>query len=262
MKEVLVETRRFLALFLFCLMVWRGGIVTAMAAEIKVMSAGAVKPAVTELAEVFGRETANDVIFAFATVGTLQQRIAAGERADIFIMSDTAIDDLAKKGIVVAGMRTDIARVGIGVAVREGTPLPDISTPEALKETLLSVKSLVYMDPSKGGSSGIYFATVLERLGIADAVKGKTVLWPSGYAAEALLKGEAEICIHQISEILAVKGVTLVGPLPRELQKVTVYSAGLAAGAASTEAARAFIQFLVSSKARPKFMAVGLDYKE
>ncbi len=233
-----------------------------MAAEIKVMSAGAVKPAVTALAGVFRQDTGHEVKFTFETVGTLQKKILAGERADLFILSDTGIEDLIRDGIVMTGARTDVARVGIGVAVREGTPAPDISTPDALKKTLLSAKSVVYMDPSKGGSSGIHFAKVLERLGIAEQMKKKTVLWPSGYAAEALLKGETEICIHQISEILAVKGVTLVGPLPRELQKITIYSAGLAAGAASPDASKAFIRFLTSPAARSKFAAVGLDYKE
>jgi len=234
----------------------------AMSAEINVMSAGAVKAAVTELAKEFQRETGHGVTFTFATVGALQQKITAGERADLFIMSDTAIEDLIKKGVVVSGSKTDIARVGIGVAVREGTPLPDISTPEALKKTLLSARSLVYMDPSKGGSSGIHFAKVVDQMGIADALKDRTVLWPSGYAAEALLKGEAEICVHQISEILAVRGVALVGPLPSELQKVTRYSAGLVTGAASPDAAKAFIRFLTAPSARSKFSAVGLDYTE
>jgi molybdate transport system substrate-binding protein len=118
------------------------------------MSAGAVRPAVVDLAETFRRETGHVVQFTFATVGILQQKIAAGETADVFIMTDAAIDDLARKGIAAAGTRTDLARVGIGVAVREGAAVPDISTPEALKQTLLSAKSLVYVDPAKGGPAG------------------------------------------------------------------------------------------------------------
>ena len=174
------------------------------AAEITVLSAGAVKPAVADLAEAFGRETGHEVKFTFGTVGTLQQKIAAGERADLFFMTDVAIEELARKSIVVSGTRTDIARVGIGIGVREGASKPDISTLEALKQTLLSTKSLVYMDPARGGTSGIYFAGVLERLGIADAVKAKTTLWPAGHAAEPVAKGEVEIVVHNISEILAV----------------------------------------------------------
>ncbi len=236
---------------------WKAG-----AAEIIILSAGAVRPAVAGLAETFRNQTGHEVKFTFGTVGALQQRIAAGERPDVFFMTDVAIDDLERKGFVVPGTRTDIARVGIGIGVREGAPQPDISTPEALKQTLLSTKSLVYMDPARGGTSGIYFAGVLERLGIADAVKPKTTLFPSGYAAELVAKGEVELVVHQMSEILAVKGVTLVGPLPREVQKVTIYSAGLATNAASPDAAKAFVEFLTSPRARLKFLEVGLDYRE
>ncbi len=234
----------------------------AAAAEIKVLSAGAVRPAVAGLAETFRSQTGHDIKFTFGTVGSLQQKVTAGVKADLFFMTDVAIDDLVRKGIVVSGTRTDIARVGVGVGVREGAPKPDISTPEALKQALLSTKSLVYMDPARGGTSGIHFASVLDRLGIAEAVRAKTTLWPAGYAAEPVAKGEIEIVVHQISEILAVKGVTLVGPLPREVQKVTIYSAGLAANAASPDAAKAFIEFLTSPRARLKFSEVGLDYKE
>jgi molybdate transport system substrate-binding protein len=146
--------------------------------------------------------------------------------------------------------------------VREGAPRPDIATPEALKQTLLAAKSLVYVDPARGATSGIHFASVLQRLGIADTVKSKTILIPTGFAAEVVARGEAEIRVHQISEILPVKGVTLVGPLPRELQKVTIYSGGLAAKAAQPEAARAFLAFLTRPAFKPKLAAAGLDYRE
>ncbi len=233
----------------------------ADAAEVKMLSAGAVKAVVPELTEAFQHETGHTVRVTFDTVGALRRR-ASTESADVLILTDAAIDDLARQGIVVAGTRTDIARVGIGVAVRQGAPLPDISTPEAFKQTLLSVKSLVYVDPAKGATSGIHFAGVLQRLGIADAVKDKTLLWPGGFAAEAVAKGQAELCVHQISEILPVAGVTLVGPLPRDLQKVTTYSAGLAARSAAPEAARGFLAFLARPAFKPKFAAAGLDYRE
>src|SRR6266567_389686 len=194
------------------------------AAEIKVLSAGAMKGIVTELAETFRQETGNTVII---TSGT------AGEVTDVVIVTDTVLEQLAAKRLVVADTRADLARTAIGVAVREGTPLPDISTVEAFKRTVLAAKSLVYTDPGRGATSGIHFAGVLQRLGIADAVKDKTVLWPGGYAAEAIVKGQAELCVHQISEILPVKGVTLVGPLPRELQKITTYSVALSSRAAT-----------------------------
>ena len=235
--------------------------VGAAADELTVLSAGAMKAIVTEMAESFRRETGHTFALTFDTVGSLRQR-AAAEPADVLILTDAAVDDLVQKGIAAAGTRTDIARVGMGVAVREGAPVPDISTTEAFKQALLSAKSIVYVDPARGGTSGIHFASVLERLGIADAVKGKSLLWPGGYAAEAVVKGQAELCVHQISEIIPVAGVTLVGPLPKEHQKITVYSGALAARAPSPEAARAFLAYLSRPALKPKLAAAGLDYKE
>src|SRR5437773_2227233 len=147
-------------------------------------------------------------------------------------MSDDAMDEMTRQRAVIPGTRTDIARTGMGIAVREGAPKPDISTPEALTQTMRAARSLVYVDPAQGGTSGIHFAGVLERLGIAEAVKAKTRLVPGGYPAELVAKGEVELVAHQISEIVPVKGVALVGPLPKDLQKITTYSAGLAAGCA------------------------------
>jgi molybdate transport system substrate-binding protein len=234
----------------------------AEAAEIKVLSAGAMKSIVTELGEAFKQETGHTLQMTFDTVGAQSKRLSGGEAADVVVLTDVAIDQLEGQGLVVAGSRADIARVGVGVAVREGAPRPDIATPEALKQTLLAAKSLVYVDPARGATSGIHFASVLQRLGIADAVKSKTILIPTGFAAEVVARGEAEICVHQISEILPVKGVTLVGPLPRELQKVTIYSGGLAAKSAQPEAARAFLAFLTRPAFKPKLAAAGLDYRE
>ena len=221
-----------------------------------------MKTIVTELGEAFKQETGHTLSMTFDTVGAQSKRLSGGEPADVVVLTDVAIDQLEGQGLVVAGSRADIARVGVGVAVREGAPRPDISTPEALKQTLLSAKSLVYVDPARGATSGIHFASVLQRLGIADAVKSKTILIPTGFAAEVVARGEAEICVHQISEILPVKGVTLVGPLPRELQKVTIYSGGLAAKAAQPEAARAFLAFLTRPAFKSKLAAAGLDYRE
>jgi molybdate transport system substrate-binding protein len=231
------------------------------AAEIKVISAGAVRSIVSELAPAFEKESGHKVTLSFGTVGVVRQKLAA-EPADMVIMSDTALDEAIRQGSVVAGSRADIARTGMGVAVREGAPKPDISTSEALKQALLAARSIVYVDPAQGGTSGIHFAGVLQRLGIAEAVKPKTTLVPGGYPAELVAKGEVELVAHQISEILPVKGVTLVGPLPKDVQKITTYSAGLPTKAETVEAARVFIAFLTSPAAKPKFAAAGLDYKE
>jgi molybdate transport system substrate-binding protein len=233
----------------------------AQAAEVKVLSAGAVRSIVTELARAYETETGNTVALAFGTVGLVRQKLTS-DPVDVVIMSDTALDDAIARGSVAADSRTDIARTGMGIAVKEGAPKPDIATPEALKQALLAAKSIVYVDPAQGATSGIHFASVLQRLGIADAVKSKTTLVPGGYPAELVAEGKVELVAHQISEILPVKGVTLVGPLPRELQKVTTYSAGRAVKAADIELARGFIAFLARPAFRAKFAAAGLDYKE
>jgi molybdate transport system substrate-binding protein len=233
------------------------------AAEIKVMSAGAMKAMVSEVGAEFTRETGHTLAMTTGTVGQLRDKLLAGEAADVVVMSDTAIDQLIGQGQLARGSRVDIARTGIGVAVRDGAPKPDISTPESFKQTLLAAKSITYVDPASGGTSGIYFASVLQKLGIADAVKGKTVLRPGGgYIAELVARGEAELAVHQISEIVPVKGVTLVGPLPRELQKVTVYSAALPARGTNTEQAKAFVEFMARPAFKARLAAAGLDYKD
>jgi molybdate transport system substrate-binding protein len=241
------------------------GIVTpgsSAAAELKVLSAGAVRAIVTDLAEAFGKETGHTVTLTFGTVGQMRKKLAAGEAADVVIMTDVAVDQSASEGRVVSGTRTDIARTGMGVGVREGAPRPDIASPDALRRALLDAASVTYVDPAQGATSGMHFASVLERLGIADAVKPKARLVSGGYPAELVAKGEVAMVIHQISEIVPVKGVTLVGPLPRELQKLTVYSAGVVAKSAAEEHARAFIAFLTRPAFKPAFAAAGLDYRD
>jgi len=237
------------------------GASAAEAQDVQVWSAGAVRSVVTDLAAAFRAETGRAVELSFGTVGVTRQRLAGNEPVDVVIMTDVAIDEAVTRGAVVAGSRVDIARTGMGVGVREGAPLPDIGTPEAFKQTLLAAKSLVYVDPAQGATSGIYFAGLLERMGIADAVRGKTQLVAGGYPAEKVAAGEAELVVHQISEIVPVKGVRLVGPLPPSLQKVTVYSTGLATRSRSPEAARAFMAFLARPVFRPKFAEAGLDYR-
>ena len=233
----------------------------AQAAEVKLLGAGAVRAIVTELAQAFEKETGHKVTMVFGPVGVTRQRLAS-DPADIVIMTDVAIDDAIKQGGVVAGTRADIARTGMGVGVREGAARPDISTSEALKRSLLAAKSIVYVDPAQGATSGVYFAKLLQTWGIADAMKPKTTLVPGGYPAELVAKGDVEMVVHQISEIVPVKGVALVGPLPKDVQLVTTYSAGIATKSTAPEAARAFVAYLTASSVRPKFAAAGLDYME
>ncbi len=233
----------------------------AQADDVKVFSAGAVRAIVTDLAEQFRQETGNTVTFSFGTAGQTRQKLLSGEPVDVVILTDAGIDDMIRQGALASGSRADLARTGMGVGVREGAPKPDITTSEAFKTTLLKAKSLVYVDPAQGATSGVHFKSVLERLGIADAVRSKTQLVSGGYPAEKVASGEAELVVHQISEIVPVKGVTLVGPLPPDFQKVTVYSAGLAARSPSPGAARAFVAFLTRPAFKPKLAAAGLDYR-
>jgi molybdate transport system substrate-binding protein len=237
------------------------GAAPVLAAEVRVLSAGAMKAMVTELSEGFKKDTGHTVVITSDTGGGLRKRVEGGEKADVVIAPDAAMDALVKSNHTVAATRADLARTAIGVAVRQGAPQPDISTVDAFKRALLEAKSIVYNDPAIGATSGIHFASVLERLGIAEAVKPKTVLWKGGYAAEALVNGQAELCVHQISEILPVKGVTLVGPLPAEINRVTTYTGALLASSPMPDAGRAFLAYLARPEFRPKFAAAGLDYK-
>jgi molybdate transport system substrate-binding protein len=230
----------------------------AAAAEIKVLTAGAYKQVVLALQPNFEKQTGHKLIVDNGTVGQLLKRIDGGEAFDVVIVSPGAIDDLAKKGKVVAGSHVNIARVGIGVMVKEGAPKPDVSTVDAFKKTLLSAKSVAYIDPKSGGSSGIYLAGLFEKLGIANDLKPKAKLIDGGYVADAIAKGEAEIGIHQISEIIPAKGVTLVAPLPAEIQNYTVYAAGLGADSKVSEPARALIKALSGAAAEPVLKSKGM----
>ncbi len=237
------------------------GVAAAAGAEVRVLSAGAMKAMVTELSEGFQKETGHTVAITSDTGGGLKRKVEGGEKADVLIAPDAVMDALTKSNHTVAGTRADIAKTAIGVAVRQGAPPPDISTVDAFKRALLEARSIVYNDPAIGATSGIHFASVLERLGIAEAVKPKTVLWKGGYAAEALLNGQADLCVHQISEILPVKGVVLVGPLPAELNKITVYASALLTSSPTPDAGRAFLAYLARPEFRAKLAAAGLDYK-
>ena len=233
----------------------------AAAAEVRVLSAGAMKTMVTELSEGFQKETGHTVVITADTGGGLRKRVEGGEKADVLVAPDAVMDALAKSNHVVTDSRRDLARTAVGVAVREGAPKPDVSTVDAFKRAVLEAKSIVYLDPASGATSGIHVAQVLQQLGLTDAVKDKVVLWKGGYAAEAVASGKADLCLHQISEILPVKGVTLVGPMPAEINKVTVYTSSLLTGAPTPDAGRAFLAYLARPEFRPKFAAAGLDYK-
>ena len=231
---------------------------SATAADIKVLTAGAYKQVILALQPDFETQTGHKLIVDNATTGQLVKRIDGGEAFDVVVAPPKAIDELTRKGKVAAGSRVLLARVGIGVVVREGAPKPDISSVEAFKKALLNAKSVAYIDPASGGSSGIYLAGLFEKLGIANDLKPKAKLINGGYVAEHIAKGEAEIGIHQISEIVPVKGVTLVGPLPEQIQNYTVYAAGVGATAPAGAAAAALIKTLSSPAAAAVLKSRGM----
>jgi molybdate transport system substrate-binding protein len=231
----------------------------AAGAEIKVLTAGAFKQVLLALLPDFERTSGHKVMVQNDTVGALTKRIAGGEAFDLAVLTPKAVDDLAKEGKFAAGSRANLARVGVGVVVKDGTPKPDIGSVAAFKQALLAAKSVAYIDPAAGGSSGIYVAGLLDKLGIAAEVKPKAKLIPGGAVAEHVAKGEAELGIHQISEILPVKGVTLVGPLPAEIQNYTVYAAGIGAHAKESDAAKALIKALSGPAAAEVLKSKGME---
>jgi molybdate transport system substrate-binding protein len=229
----------------------------AKAAEIKVLTAGAFKQVLLALLPDFEKQSGHAVRIENDTVGALSKRIEGGETFDLAVLTPGAIDKLAGK--FAPGSRVNLARVGIGVVVKEGTPKPDISSVEAFKKALLTAKSIAYIDPAAGGSSGIYVSGLLDRLGIAAEVKGKSKLIAGGAVAEHIAKGEAELGIHQISEILPVKGITLVGPLPADIQSYTTYAGAIGANATAGEAAKELLRMLTSPAAASVLRAKGME---
>ena len=230
--------------------------------NIKVISGGAFKQVLNALAEQYQKASGNTLDLTYRTVGQHLQLIKGGEEQfDVAVLTPEAIDGLIKDGKVVAGSRADLAKTGVGVVVRAGAPLPDIGSVDAFKRSLLKAKSVAYIDPAAGGSSGIYVGKLLERLGIAADVNAKAKLIHGGAVADHIAKGEAEIGIHQISEILPVKGVVLVGPLPAEIQNFTVYSAGIGTAAknGAKDGASALVKFLAGPHAGPIIKAKGME---
>jgi molybdate transport system substrate-binding protein len=227
---------------------------------IKVLSAGAVQSMVTALAPEFERASGHKLDLNFNTVGSLKARIEQGEQTDIAILSESAIAALDKQGFLLRGSVTNLAATITGVVIKEGASAPDISTPEAFKQALLKAGGVSYSDPAAGGSSGTYFASVLAKLGIADAIKPNTVYGNRGFeVAQAVADGRAEIGTTFISEALTVKGCKVIGPLPGDLANTNGYTASIHAKSAVPDAARAFIAKLADPAGRPRWVAAGLE---
>jgi len=231
----------------------------AHAAEVKILTAGAMKAVVLEIVPQFEKETGHKAVVDNDTAGGLAKRIEGGEAFDVAVITPGVINDLAIKKKVVADSRVNVARVGVGVVVKEGASLPDISNVDAFKRALLAAKSIAYIDPASGGSSGIYLSGLFDKLGIAAEIKPKAKLKQGGYIAELIANGEAELGLHQISEILPVKGVKLVGPLPAEIQNYTTYAVAAGADAKQPDAARALIKLLTGPAAESVLKARGME---
>jgi len=235
----------------------------AGAADIRVLSVGAVQHAVKELATEFGNETGHKVILTFASPVVVTQKIKDGESFDAVIVSEPAMDRLDKEGVVNPESRVPLAKTGMGVAVRAGAPLPDLSTPETFKQSLLAAKSVVHGDPTLPNQSGEKAERILVQAGILDALKPRLKMVPGQAASQELIaKGEVEMGLYNVSEISEDKGLAFAGPVPALLQVTTSYEGALMSDGAVPEAARAFIRFLASHDARAKWLAAKLEPSE
>jgi molybdate transport system substrate-binding protein len=225
-------------------------------ADIKVFSTHAVQEVLRELGPAFERASGVRLAISYDPANALKHKIEDGAEFDVAIVTRAVIDSLAKQRKIVTESCTDIARSGLGVAVRKGTAKPDVTTVNAFKRALLAAKSVVR---SKEGTSGLYFDMLLTRLGIADAMRGKVVLGGSGRIAELVARGEAEIAIQQIPELLPVEGVDFGGPLPDELQLYTVFSAGVSTACKVKDVATALIDAFTTPAAAALLEAKGLE---
>jgi molybdate transport system substrate-binding protein len=214
--------------------------------EIKVLSSIATREAYLELVPQFERASGHKVSTTWAGTTAIMQRMAAGETYDLVMISSTELGELTRQGKIVSGSRADLAKSGIGIAVRAGAPHPDVSSSAALKQALLAAKTVGYTS----GPSGVYMASLIERMGIAAEVKPKHRTVPSGGTVGTIVaSGDAEIGFQQVSELVHIPGIDYIGPLPADVQCITVFSCGLQTGAPQPDAAKALVEFLTTPAA-------------
>ena len=228
----------------------------ASAAEIKVLASGAAEEILAELVPQFEKSSGHKVVATFTGTANIKKQIAAVEVYDLVIVGGLVIEAFIQQGKVVPGSRTDLMKSGVGVDVRAGAPKPDIGSSDALKKTLLAAKSIGYST----GPSGVYMLSLFERMGIADQIKPKLKQVPSGVRiGSVIVSGEAEIGFQQISELIHAPGLDYVGPLPSDVQKITVFSAGIQSGAKQPEAANALVKSLTAPAAAVVIKKHGME---
>lgn len=231
----------------------------AHSAEVKVLTAGALKPVVTALAPDFEQKTGHKLVIENDTAGGLTRRIEAGDAFDVVFLPPGALKSLLDKGLVRSEPQANIAQVAIGVAVKQGAVAPALTSAADFKAMLLNAKSIAVIDPKAGGSSGIYLAQLFQKWGLSEQLQPKLILVPGGLVATRVVSGEAELAIHQISEILAVPGVQLIGPLPAEIQNYTLYRGAVSARSTQQEAAAALLQALQAPEAVEILKSKGME---
>lgn len=227
-----------------------------MADALKVLSTLAIAGPMRELGRRFEQSSGLTLDAEYGPTVLLMKRLAAGERPDAVALTKDALDGLVRQGDVAADTAVDLVRSYVGVAVRAGAPQPAIATPEQFREALVKARSIGY---SRAGASGLFFTGLLERLGLTDIVNAKATIIPEGFTGELAARGEVELAIQQVSELMAVSGVDIVGPLPRELEPGTVFSAGVFAASSRRADAVRLLRFLASAEAAPRIRAFGLE---
>jgi len=231
----------------------------AQADTIKVLTTGAFKQVVVALVPAFEARTGHKVEVQNDTAGALARRIQGGESFDVLVLTPAGLKTLAAEGKVTAESVAPLAKVAIGVAVKAGAPRPALASVEDFKQAVLAARKVAYIDPAAGGSSGIYLDGLFQRMGIAEAVRAKAVLVPGGLVADKLVSGEADLAIHQISEILPVQGAQLVGPLPEAIQNYTTYAGAVSSSSSHPPAALAFLANLTGTEAAQTIRAKGMQ---
>ena len=230
--------------------------------EIKVLSSTAMKTSLDELTPEFERTTGSKLVFSFGPSARIAKMVADGEAHDVAIVTDQGHETLTAQGKLVPGIRADIAKSAMALAVQKGAAKPDISSAAKFKEALLAAKSLGMSNPVGGGQSGANLIKIFDKLGITEAMKPKSFYGPGGPAGligHFLVRKEVEIGIQQLPELMAVPGIDIVGPLPADIQSMTVFSAGLSAGAANADGGRALIKFLITPRAAAVIKSKGME---